>query len=211
MTKVEAIIKLMYDYGGAVTLRMVYNEIEIYYPNAKQSNNWKAGIRGVINRDLGKRFKRLGTSLYAPIDYGYLSTNNLKAEDNLITEKERLSKIRVGQSLYRKKLLKGLKKCPITLITDERLLIASHIKPWYLSNDLEKVDIYNGLILSPLYDKLFDSGLITFSKDKRLYISPLISKDTILKLNLQEKIYDELPIEGREKYLEFHNNNVFIE
>lgn len=209
MTKAEAIIKLMYDYGGVVTLRMIYNEIDKYYPDARKSKEWEAGIRGVINRDLGKRFKRLGTSLYAPMDY--LVDNGLKNGDNLVTEREVLSKIRTVQSSYRKKLLKSLKRCPITLITDKRLLIASHIKPWYLSNNLEKVDIYNGLILSPLYDKLFDEGLITFSTDKCLHISSSVSRETILKLNLQEKIYNELPIEGREKYLEFHNKNVFIE
>lgn len=36
MTKVEAILALMEDYDGVVTLRMIYDEIEKYYPNAKK-------------------------------------------------------------------------------------------------------------------------------------------------------------------------------
>lgn len=106
--------------------------------------------------------------------------------------------------------MKELKFCPITKITDKRLLIASHIKPWSMSDDTEKTDVMNGFILSPLYDRLFDTGLITFSADKQMHISSTISEVTKKSLGLYERIIPDLPVDGRETYLEFHNKKRFI-
>ena len=209
MTKVEAIEALMHEYNGIITLEIIYNEIEKYYPNAKSSNEWKSGLRGVLYRELGKKFKRIDKSIYSLIDY---DERNLivPQKDLLITEQEVLSIVRTQQQNFRKKLLNHLNLCPITLINDKRLLVASHIKPWCLSNNDERVDIYNGFMLSPLYDKLFDSGLITFTDQKELLESSSLSEDTIKMLNINTVIYDKLPVKGREKYLEFHNEKIFI-
>ena len=63
---------------------------------------------------------------------------------------QEIRKARDGQGKYREELLEQCRFCPFTMIADERLLIASHIKPWAASNDKEKVDPFNGYILSPL-------------------------------------------------------------
>jgi len=54
-----------------------------------------------------------------------------------------ISKAREGQGKYRELLLEQCHFCLITMISDERLLIASHIKPWAASSDDEKIDPYN--------------------------------------------------------------------
>lgn len=71
MTKVEAIAKVMEDNGGTASLDIIYNNICKYYPNAKKSLNWDAGIRGVLYRAIreGKLFKKIGLSIYALSDY----------------------------------------------------------------------------------------------------------------------------------------------
>lgn len=71
MTKVDAIEKVMIDNGGSATLQVIYDNIEKYYPSAKVSKDWSAGIRGVLYRELvhGKRFKKIGLSIYAVADY----------------------------------------------------------------------------------------------------------------------------------------------
>ena len=109
MTKVEAIKQLMKDNGGAVTLKTIYNEIEKYYPNAKKSVEWQAGLRGVLYRDIGKSFKKLSNSVYAVIDYNEFDFINVDA-DKLVAEKEIIAKVRVLQSKYRKELLKLLRE-----------------------------------------------------------------------------------------------------
>jgi putative restriction endonuclease len=99
-------------------------------------------------------------------------------------EKEQLIKARIGQGDYRAKLLTECPYCPITLVSDDRLLIASHIKPWAASNDFEKTDPKNGFMLTPTFDRLFDRGFLSFTDDKRTILSPFLSKMTYSKLNI---------------------------
>lgn len=69
MTKVEALKNLMEDNGGSATWEMIYKNIEKYYPTAKRSREWQAGLRGVLYRELGKHFKKIGLGIYALIDF----------------------------------------------------------------------------------------------------------------------------------------------
>ncbi len=84
------------------------------------------------------------------------------------TDKEQLIKARLGQGIFRHNLENIEKRCRVTGITDKRLLIASHIKPWRESSNKERLDGNNGLLLSPHVDRLFDRGWISFSDDGRI-------------------------------------------
>lgn len=80
------------------------------------------------------------------------------------TEAERLVIQRVGQDIFRDRLMMYWRsKCPLTGISDPALLRASHIKPWKrCDDDAERLDVHNGLLLSALWDAAFDKGLVTF-------------------------------------------------
>ena len=133
-------------------------------------------------------------------------------QDTHISEekKEQLVQARKGQGEYRKKLLEEKAECLITRVNDERLLIASHIKPWAISNETEKVDHYNGLALTPTYDRMFDQGFISFSDEGVIMISPYISPLNLKKLNLAPDRKYEVPnIQQRIKYLVYHRDNIF--
>lgn len=67
-------------------------------------------------------------------------------------------------------------RCVITGSTV--FLTAGHIKPWSVSTDQERLDPNNGLALSPVYDKAFDGGFISFDNSGRIIISPLLHRDT---------------------------------
>lgn len=71
MTKVEAIKKVLEDNNGTATLTEIYDNIEKYYPTAKSSTEWEAGIRGVLYREIREKkgFKKIGLSIYALADY----------------------------------------------------------------------------------------------------------------------------------------------
>lgn len=118
---------------------------------------------------------------------------------------------REGQEEYRRKLLEECPFCPITMINEESLLIASHIKPWAVSDSIERIDPNNGFILSPLYDKLFDRGYITFSDDKRVSISNWLSRQVKDRIGIKEnQLFQFLPInESRANYLKYHRSTVF--
>lgn len=128
------------------------------------------------------------------------------------TRKEKeIRDARVGQGLYREKLLNECPFCPITKINDERLLVASHIKPWAASDAREKTDPKNGFILSPLYDRLFDRGFITFTEKRRVVVSNWLSPQNQKRIGVKNDDFIQLlPLdEEREKYLEYHRNFVF--
>ena len=211
MTKVEAIKKVLEDNGGIATWEIIYNEIEKYYLEAKKSKEWSAGIRGVLYREIknDKSFKKIDEGTYSLADYD-INKLALSPKD-LITTKDVITAIRIGQNQFRKKLIASLKKCPITGINDIRILTASHIKPWTQATNHERLDVSNGFLFSPTFDRLFDRGLISFSNDKGLLVSNTFSEKNLARLNLnQNQIITDLPIIGREEYLEYHRNKIFI-
>lgn len=122
-----------------------------------------------------------------------------------------IRKARQGQGVYREKLLAECPFCPITMINDERLLIASHIKPWAVSTDKEKLDHKNGFILSPLYDKLFDRGFMTFTDDRKIILSNWLSPANKKRLGITNGQFVQLlPLDvERQKYMNFHRSSVF--
>lgn len=134
--------------------------------------------------------------------------NNSRLSDS---EKERIIKARTGQGIYRKNLLKETSICPFTLVDDEHLLIASHIKPWSKSKNEERTDSKNGFVFTPTYDKLFDRGYISFSDEKKLIISPVLSNYNRRHLGLEEGMeLKMLPDFGkkRKEYLEYHREHI---
>ncbi|RKM54381.1 HNH endonuclease, partial [Moraxella catarrhalis] len=122
---------------------------------------------------------------------------------------------RNGQQKYRKDVINYMAQCPFTLITDELLLRASHIKPYAVcmaeNNEKEALDYLNGLAFTPTYDWLFDRGYITFTDDGCLICGTRLSPYTWEKLNINPNAKNKMRIfpKGREKYLEFHRKFVF--
>lgn len=82
MTKVEAIEQVLISNGGSASLQYIYDNITTYYPAAKASQQWEAGIRGVLYRELnnGTKFKKLGLSIYALSDYSEEKSEVLKTK-----------------------------------------------------------------------------------------------------------------------------------
>jgi hypothetical protein len=120
------------------------------------------------------------------------------------TERQGLVTSRVGQGFYRQQIIeKWGGKCPISGINILSILISSHIVPWSESNDEERLDVENGILLSPLYDSLFDKHLISFDDDGRLLVSSKINLGNIEKLGLLKDIKITLS-EGMIKYIWKH-------
>lgn len=108
-------------------------------------------------------------------------------------------------------------RCCITGISTPELLIASHIKPWAVSDPkTERLNARNGLYLNALHDRAFDRGLITINKDLRMVLS------TELKRHRNAPNYKWLcECEGQviqqareyppdPAFIEYHNNIVFV-
>lgn len=122
---------------------------------------------------------------------------------------------RIGQEKYRKAVIEHMPQCPFSKITDERILIASHIKPYSIcikeNREDQALDYLNGLALSPTYDRLFDQGYITFSDGGELICGTQLSPYTWDKLNINPTAINKMRIfpESREGYLDYHRKHVF--
>lgn len=94
------------------------------------------------------------------------------------TEAERLVVQRIGQDIFRDRLMDYWQgRCPLTGISDPALLRASHIIPWSdCKSDAERLDVHNGLLLSALWDAAFDRALVTFDDEGRPKFSTNLSE-----------------------------------
>jgi len=122
------------------------------------------------------------------------------------TEKSNLIKLRIGQGAFRQKLVAYWKGCAVTGFKDTNLLVASHIKPWRASDNAERLDPFNGLLLVPNLDKVFDAGLITFKEGGDITISPLLTEPD--KLAVSAKMRVELEPK-HQAFMTFHRTVVF--
>ena len=151
-----------------------------------------------------------------PLVCTYDKQEDAQADSKLESKKDKkkrfeIRRARDGQGKYREQLLKQCGVCPFTMVSDERLLIASHIKPWAASDENEKIDPYNGYVLTPLYDKLFDQGFITFTENKHIILSEFISQNTWKQLGLKNDTFiKNLPMDDKRiEYLQFHHESIF--
>jgi hypothetical protein len=126
-----------------------------------------------------------------------------------VLEKEQITKARIGQGKFRESLIDEFHACIITGVADERILNASHIKPWVDSDNKEKIDPKNGLIFTPTYDRLFDMGFISFEEDGSILVSPWLSPMNQKRLFLRPGKKYVFDIAGRKNYLQYHRDNIF--
>jgi hypothetical protein len=125
-------------------------------------------------------------------------------------EKEQLIRARRGQGEYRKGLESVESSCRLTGVSDRRHVRASHIKPWCKSDDREKLDRNNGLLLSPHVDHLFDRGYISFTDHGDVMVSRHLHPGLLTAWGI------ELPAKASPfsaaqcAYLDFHRREVYL-
>ena len=166
-----------------------------YYPTTDRDGNKRNGIRFNLVRssEIEKYLTKSNTS-----------KEEIKNSQPNITERKGLVTSRVGQGPYREKIIKKwTKTCPITKCKVLTILISSHIKSWKESDNEERLDVENGILLSPNVDSLFDKHLISFTDEGEMLISDKISEDVLTQLGIDKKVV--LPIShGMKKYLKRH-------
>jgi putative restriction endonuclease len=126
------------------------------------------------------------------------------------TEIEQLVRARRGQGRFRLNLLKVEKRCRLTHVELEQFLVASHIKPWAVCTNEERLDGHNGLLLAPHIDRLFDRGWITFSDTGEL----MTANDDARSVLAAWGVTDPEPCEGaftkrQCAFLAYHRQEVF--
>lgn len=126
-----------------------------------------------------------------------------------VTEKEQLVKSRRGQGLFRSRLEQIEHACRVTGVSNKALLIASHIKPWSESDNAERLDGNNGLLLSPHIDKLFDRGWITFTNSGDLLCAEPSIEQALLQWGVELPLNVGIFNPKQAEFLEYHREEIY--
>ena len=103
-------------------------------------------------------------------------------------------------------------RCRITQVNNSVHLVASHCKPWRDSNNLERLNGDNGLLLTPSIDHLFDRGFIGFEDSGELIISPVAHRPSLERMGIKTKAVVNVGgfSSGQKSFLDFHRKMVFL-
>jgi hypothetical protein len=181
---------------GSIAPIQVISALPIYQGGAGRHKcvhcSYNAGLRSSSPEDLVEAFNRYCDSIIS-------------------TEAFAETRIRKGQDIFRANLLNlwgGC--CAATGIDDAKLLRASHIIPWSkCENDAMRLDKYNGILLSALWDSAFDSGLISFEDEG----VPIISRHMSDRAKILLKNSFIAPISFAPTslpFLEWHRDNQYL-
>lgn len=124
-------------------------------------------------------------------------------------ERIQLLRSRRGQGVFKRNVMLHESCCRVTNIADIRHLRASHIKPWSVSDDREKLNGSNGLLLSPHVDHLFDRGWISFGEDEDILVSKKLTPGltSAWGIDLDHKVGKFT--DSQSEFLEFHRAEIF--
>lgn len=140
-------------------------------------------------------------------EYSVASNSALNGIDRRILSKTR----GLAQTVFRSNQLKLWDgACAVTGVREQRVLRASHIKPWNESATDEKVDRNNGLLLIPDLDALFDKGLITFQLNGAMDLSPSFDSTDQQKMHIEQAFRLRHVSAEMQPYLEYHREHRFV-
>jgi hypothetical protein len=143
------------------------------------------------------------------IDEDKIEHEILNRQVNGPIERIQLVRSRRGQGIFRQNVLSREPRCRVTGITDSRFLRASHIKPWRVSSDIEKIDGNNGLMLAPHVDALFDQGYISFSDDGTMLVSPELDLLILRAWGIDTAVNFGKFTPAQSRFLEYHRIQEF--
>jgi putative restriction endonuclease len=148
--------------------------------------------------------------------FGTLYSQELAVESQIgmrddipVTEIRQLIKARRGQGLFKSRVELVERCCRVTGVTKPEHLIASHIKPWRLASDSEKLDGFNGLLLAPHIDHLFDRNYISFGNDGKLLVSSRLTPSVLAKWSIDHDRNVGSFTREQSIYLEYHRDVLF--
>jgi putative restriction endonuclease len=129
------------------------------------------------------------------------------------TEREALIVARRGQGVFKQRVMEIESRCRITGVTNPIHLRASHCKPWRDSNNDERLNGENGLLLTPTIDHLFDRGFISFEDSGVLIVSPVAHVPSLNRMGVETNKIVNVGIftEGQKQFLDYHRESVLLQ
>lgn len=188
----------------------IMNEERKVYEHRNRYNTTKA--LGDLRAGL-KKFLSFIKSGYIQKQNETILSEIKKIEENThlsSTERTQIIQSRVGQGLFRNQLVEYWNGCSVSGCSLLPILVASHIKPWSASDNFQRLDPYNGLLLQPNLDKLFDRGYITFDLQGKIKCSSFLENHDRKLLGVDKSLHLQKMEEMHKKYLLYHQENCFM-
>ena len=176
-----------YERSGHVKYK---SELEFFDADYFETHDTAKHLRTAI------RFFFTRKGVHLPIEKAEFERTNLMAEPKVhyelnipsVTERKGLVTSRIGQGAYRKSIIHRWEyQCAVTGFNNLEVLIASHIVPWKDASDTERLDVHNGILLSPTYDALFDRHLISFENTGKIILSDSVETQAYQKIGVTGK------------------------
>lgn len=183
------------EYAGAKPIELIVHELR-ELEDFRISDRRGNGMYGAALRQL-VRYRAAPEEQSIAKDLEQLRTD----PDIEETERASLVNARVGQGRFREDLIRLRSCCAVTRYDFAPILTASHIKPWKASSNKERLDPFNGFLLIPTLDKVFDGGFITFTDEGRVKISKELRAPS--DLGIDPTLRAEVLPENRE-FLAYH-------
>lgn len=125
------------------------------------------------------------------------------------SEKHALIVARRGEGVFRERVLALEPRCRVTGVDDPDCLIASHVKPWNESSNLERLSENNGLMLAPHVDHLLSHGFISFMDNGDILLSPSCPAEVLAAWGITATL-NVGPFQlGQRPYLAYHRAYCF--
>ncbi|WND80478.1 HNH endonuclease [Lysobacter capsici] len=195
-----------YDWmTGECVLRRGPGDVALEFDSSERGHSGpavgaEARAADEVDLPVGDRSEELVEDLIAEI----------KRTDIPSTTRDTLVQARLGQGSFRAALVKVWDgRCAVTGCTELTVLRASHVKPWRLSDDAERLDSANGLLLTANLDALFDVGLISFTDDGEMLLGDEVEGNSALELGLPAPLRIALS-EAQRRYMNFHRAERFL-
>jgi hypothetical protein len=143
----------------------------------------------------------------APDDeYRFLTDQELSGIDREIVARSR----GIAQRVFRGNLLRLWDgSCAVTGVREASVLKAGHIKPWAAAQTGEKLDHFNGLLLVPNLDSLFEEGLISFRNNGSILVSDHWDREDQQRMHITGDLRLRQVFPESRPYLEYHRDMRF--
>jgi putative restriction endonuclease len=188
------------------------------------SQEFATVLCGLIGEEVRPLIER-PTNLFAPVKNGKIVTGDdldvwerrLEEQverDSTVaqTDREAIVRARVGQGVFKERVLQIERVCRITGVDNLSHLVASHCKPWRDSTNEERLNGENGLLLTPSIDHLFDRGFIGFEDSGNLIVSPVADKPSFQRMGIETSVTINVGTftAGQRQFLDYHRNAVLL-
>lgn len=179
--------------------------------DASEVSDKRGHFQWILKEDVALALEELGivTPITSNNVLSEIKDKGSELEDLPSKTRESTVQARIGQGLFRERLINHWEGCSVTGFENTDLLVASHIKPWRDCTPSEALSMTNGLLLLPNIDLAFDRGFISFNATGNIILSPQLSELDANAMGISQSMKLRWCYPQHEEFLAYHRSQVF--